>query len=1029
MHHLTNARRWQRRLIPLLFLIAPLTSYGDNPLVSHVYTADPAARVIDGRVYVITTHDQDDQSDYSQLVDYYMFSSDDMVNWQDHGIIWNSETDSPWASLAYAPDFIERNGQYYLYYPDGANAVGVAVADNPEGPYTDPLGQPLVDRSTPGANVDWVFDPGVFIDDDGQAYLYFGGGGPGNARVIRLNNDMISTDGAATAIDAPNFFEALSMNKRNGTYYLTYSTDSSGGLSIDYMTSDNPTSGFTHRGTILPNPWENNNNNNHQSLVQFNDQWYAFYHNRAVSNERGDSTYQRSINVDRLYFNGDGSIQEVNAGPEGVPQLQYVDAFSVNQAEAFDTENGIETEPASEGTMNIQMGPGDWVKVTGVDFGSGATEMDARVAANIDSSLEILLDDVDSQPLATLEVSNTGGWQSWQTQTVSFSEVTGVHDVYLRSTAGHNLNWYQFTGGSNNDSSSSESSSSSSEASSSSDNTDSNVAGSIEIGNDWGGGYCGTLTVTNNTDSAVTWTLNITVEGTVTDLWNGEWSQNGSTLQVSGAGWNSTLQPGQSDSNIGFCAERTDPPASSSSSSSAQSSSAPDDNDNDDNNGGNIAGNGGVESGLTNWSTTAGDITRSTQDARSGSASALISGRSDTWHGLTFAPSGLADGNQYDVSVWVKMAPSSADADLYLTAKREDDSDSSTYEEYARVAEASVSSNGWTQLSGTYTQSGTPFQHFIIESDSTSASYYADDFSVVGEAGDDDDGGNGGNGGPIDHEFFVGNITTSGSVRSDFVQYWDQITPENEGKWSSVEGTRDQYNWSGVDAAYNYAQQNNIPFKQHTFVWGNQSPGWIENLSPAEQRAEIEEWIRDFCTRYPDTEMIDVVNESTPGHAPAQYAEQAFGSDWIINTFELAQEHCPNSVLILNDYNALSWNNSEFIEMARPAVEAGVVDALGLQAHGLEDWSLSDLRTNLDNIAALGLPIYISEYDIAESNDQAQLQIMQEQFPMFYDHPSVVGITLWGYVVDRTWVDGSGLIYDDGTPRPAMTWLMDYLGR
>ena len=991
----------------------PLSALADNPIVSHVYTADPAARVIDGRVYVVVTHDQDDQSDYSQLVDYYLFSSSDMVNWQDHGIIWNSQSDSPWANLAYAPDFIERNGRYYLYYPDGANAIGVAVADNPEGPYTDPLGTPLVDRNTPNANVDWVFDPGVFIDDNGQAYLYFGGGGPGNARVIRLNNDMVSTDGAAISIDAPNFFEALSMNKRNGTYYLTYSTNTSGGLSIDYMTSNNPTTGFTHQGTILPNPWENNNNNNHQSLVQFEDQWYIFYHNRAVANERGASTYQRSINVDRLYFNGNGSIQPVVAGPEGVPQIAAVDAFALNQAETFDTENGIEAAPASEGTLNLEMGPGDWVKISDVDFGSGATGMDARVAANINSGLEIVLDDVGNQPIATLEVSNTGGWQSWQTQSVAFATVTGTHDVYLRSTAGHNLNWYRFTGGSG---SSSSASSSSSDASSSDGGADSNVVGSIALTNDWGSGYCATLNVTNNTAIAVDWTLSIAVDGTVTDLWNGEWSQSGTMLQVSGAGWNNILQPGQTDSNIGLCVERgnasSSVSSSSSQSSSEQSSSTP--------GGDNIADNGGVESGLTNWSVTAGDITRSTQQARSGSASALISSRTDTWHGLTFAPAGLANGNDYDVSVWVKMAAGSAGATVYLTAKRVDDADSSTYEEYTRVAEATVSAGGWTQLSGTYSQSGTAFQHFIIESDSTSASYYADDFSVIGDVGD---------GGAIDHDFFVGNITTSGGVRSDFVQYWDQITPENEGKWGSVESSRDQYNWGGLDAAYNYAQQNDIPFKQHTLVWGSQYPSWIDSLSPAEQRAEIEEWIRDYCTRYPNTEMIDVVNESTPGHAPAQYAEQAFGSDWIINVFELARQYCPDSILILNDYNALSWNNSEFIAMARPAVEAGVVDALGLQAHGLEGWSLSDLRNNLNNIAALGVPIYISEYDIAEANDQAQLQIMQEQFPMFYDHPSVVGITLWGYVVGRTWVDGSGLIYDNGSPRPAMTWLMNYLDR
>lgn len=163
---------------------------------------------------------------------------------------------------------------------------------------------------------------------------------------------------------------------------------------------------------------------------------------------------------------------------------------------------------------------------------------------------------------------------------------------------------------------------------------------------------------------------------------------------------------------------------------------------------------------------------------------------------------------------------------------------------------------------------------------------------------------------------------------------------------------------------------NNIPVRAHTFVWGSQQPNWIDALSPNEQAAEIEEWIQDYCTRYPDTQFIDVVNEATPGHAPAEYARSAFGNNWIIRSFELAREHCPNAVLILNDYNVLSWNTEEFIAMAQPAVNAGVVDAIGLQAHGLEDWSLSDVTRKLNQIAALGLPIYISEYDVARPNDQ-----------------------------------------------------------
>lgn len=286
----------------------------------------------------------------------------------------------------------------------------------------------------------------------------------------------------------------------------------------------------------------------------------------------------------------------------------------------------------------------------------------------------------------------------------------------------------------------------------------------------------------------------------------------------------------------------------------------------------------------------------------------------------------------------------------------------------------------------------------------------------------------GGDPGPLP-PFFVGNITTNGQVRSDFIRYWDQITPENEGKWASVEGTRDVYNWSGLDRAYNYAMANNIPFKQHTFIWGNQSPGWINSLSPAEQAAEIEEWIRDYCARYPNTAMIDVVNEATPGHAPAAYAQSAFGSNWIIRSFQLARQYCPNAVLILNDYNVLSWDTDRFIQMARPAVEAGVVDALGAQGHGLEGQSLSSIQNKLNQVAALGLPIYITEYDVARTNDQEQLQIMQTQFPLFYNHSSVAGITLWGYVVGSTWVNGSGLIHPDGRHRPAMTWLMNYLGR
>lgn len=277
---------------------------------------------------------------------------------------------------------------------------------------------------------------------------------------------------------------------------------------------------------------------------------------------------------------------------------------------------------------------------------------------------------------------------------------------------------------------------------------------------------------------------------------------------------------------------------------------------------------------------------------------------------------------------------------------------------------------------------------------------------------------------------FVGNITTGGQVRSDFIQYWNQITPENEGKWGSVEGTRNQYNWGPLDRIYEYARQNKIPVKAHTFVWGAQAPSWISGLSAADQRAEIEQWIKDYCTRYPDTAMIDVVNEAVEGHAPARFAANAFGSDWITESFKLARKHCPNAELIYNDFNFLTWDTDPILNLISNAVKSGYVDAIGLQAHSLYDpkiWTAQEIKDKLDYIhQKTGLPMYVSEYDIEATDDQTQLRHMQTHFPIFYEHPQVKGVTLWGYIYGSTWRTGTGLIRN-GQPRPALTWLMDYL--
>jgi endo-1,4-beta-xylanase len=309
---------------------------------------------------------------------------------------------------------------------------------------------------------------------------------------------------------------------------------------------------------------------------------------------------------------------------------------------------------------------------------------------------------------------------------------------------------------------------------------------------------------------------------------------------------------------------------------------------------------------------------------------------------------------------------------------------------------------------------------------------------ATGGAGAAADSGISGAGGgmPSAPKKFVGNITTSGQVRSDFAMLWDQITPENEGKWGSVEGTRDQMNWAGVDRAYDYAKANGIVFKQHTFVWGSQQPGWIGGLSASEQRAEVEEWIRLFCERYPDVALIDVVNEPPP-HTTPVYMEALGGAgssgyDWIVQAFKWARQYCPNAILILNDYNNIEYGdqNAHFIDIVNRIKDAGApIDAVGAQAHDAHKLSNSTVQGFLAQLATTGLPIYITEYDINLASDSDQRNVMESQIALFWDDENIQGITLWGYVVGATWRPNTGLMSSNGTQRPAMTWLMDFLGR
>ncbi len=286
---------------------------------------------------------------------------------------------------------------------------------------------------------------------------------------------------------------------------------------------------------------------------------------------------------------------------------------------------------------------------------------------------------------------------------------------------------------------------------------------------------------------------------------------------------------------------------------------------------------------------------------------------------------------------------------------------------------------------------------------------------------------------------FLGNITTRGQVRSDFLSLWNQITGENEHKWASCEGSRDRMNWGGGDRIVNFAKQNNIPWKFHTLIWGSQYPGWMNNLSQADQLEEIIEWFDETKKHYPEIPMIDVVNEAYEAnggrHAPPPWKNALGGAgttgfDYIVKAFKMARERWPKAILIYNDYNTLEWPNEiNWIKTTMPKlIAAGApIDAIGFQAHGLRGQSATTLKSRLDDIwKSVKLPFFITEYDIGENNDQAQLDNYKAHITTMWNHPKVVGITIWGYIYGSTWVNGTGIIRD-GRDRPAMTWLKEYI--
>lgn len=297
-------------------------------------------------------------------------------------------------------------------------------------------------------------------------------------------------------------------------------------------------------------------------------------------------------------------------------------------------------------------------------------------------------------------------------------------------------------------------------------------------------------------------------------------------------------------------------------------------------------------------------------------------------------------------------------------------------------------------------------------------------------------------------EKYLGGAWSPGTASLNFANYWNQVTAENGGKWGTAEPQRDVFNWAQSDEAYALAKANGFPFKWHTLIWGNQQPAWIESLSTEEQRAEIEEWFAAIAERYPDIDQIEVVNE--PLHDPPRgptngnYIEALGGNgetgwDWIITAFELARQYFPKSELILNDYSITNTDSATttYITIINLLKERGLIDGIGEQGHAFSTTEAAPMpthRRNLDRLAATGLPIYITELDVdgvlaGVVHHDTQLNAMRRIFPVFWEHPAVKGVTIWGYVRGFHWRNqqGAWLLYPNGGERPALQWLISYV--
>lgn len=445
-----------------------------NPIITQKYGADPYAMVYGDTVYFYMTADAYEydekgniiENSYQKIKSLHVVSTKDMINFEDHGEVQVTKS-AKWAHNSWAPAAAWKNidgkDKFFLYFADAGGGIGVLSGDSPLGPFTDPLGKGIIRRDMPNCgNVLWLFDPAVLVDDDGKAYIYFGGGvpqdkasDPGTGRVAQLSDDMISIVGEPVRIDAPYLFEDSGIHKFNNKYYYTYcsnfqvdkeGTDKFGFVNgeIVCLESDSPMGPFTYKETILENPGKyiGLSGNNHHCVFTFKDRWYMTYHSRLLEKKLGVAKGYRNTNINEFSMQEDGTIGKISQLINGREQLLWVNPYEENNATKVAVMSGLQTVAADEQAITTGCGTyaltevksGAFVKVQGVDFGTSAPKkFIARIKNNNGEvgAIALRTGQVFGDALGYLAVDETTGKEFKEFTADLVAEITGVQDLFL----------------------------------------------------------------------------------------------------------------------------------------------------------------------------------------------------------------------------------------------------------------------------------------------------------------------------------------------------------------------------------------------------------------------------------------------------------------------------------------------------------------------------------------------------------------------------------------------------------------------